>query len=439
MKPRKVIIVSFLLVLTLALLGAAGSTWAQGLRRGTYFVPNSSMEHAEDAGKRVHTNYLIHERPATVTVLGPLGLPPDALRAIYGLPLTKDLVAGVNGGSGTIAIVAAYDYATAATDFDTFSKNFGLPLSTDEVCNGTHPCLKVVYATGIQPTSNCSWNVEEALDMEWAHAMAPYAQIVLVLAASSNLPDVFSAISVASNEVVCGRMSCESTYRLNDDKLGAISGEGTGEGEVSISWGGPEFAGEADFDGYFTKLGVVYVAAIGDTGGTVNYPASSPYVVSAGGTSLHFTGTASGWAFSSESAWADGGGGKSRYEPRPAYQDGITLVGSMRGTPDLSFDADPNSGPIIYDSTACNGRVGWMDTGGTSVAAPALAGILNSTGRFYSSTANALDMIYAAYKTTSMYSSDYHDITVGTSGPYSAGPGWDFTTGVGSPLTYNGK
>ncbi len=439
MKRRKIIMASFLLVLALGFLCPAGSIWAQGLRRGTYFIPESSVVHAEDAGKRVHTNYILSARPETVTVLGPLGLPPDALRAIYGLPLTKDLVPGVNGGSGTIAIVAAYNYPSAAADFDTFSKKFGLPLSTDNVCNGAHPCFRVVHASNLQTTTNCSWNVEEALDIEWAHAMAPYAQIVLVLAASGNMPDVFEAVAVASNEVVCGKMSCDSTFRLDDGKLGAISGEATGEGEVSISWGGPEFAGEADYDGYFSKLGVVYLASIGDVGGKIDYPGSSPYVVSAGGTSLHFTGTASGWAFSSETAWADGGGGKSAYEPRPAYQDGISPVGSARGTPDLSFDADPNSGPIIYDSNACYGRVGWFDVGGTSAAAPALAGIINSSGRFYSSTANALDMIYAAYKTASMYTADYHDITVGSSGPYSAGPGWDFTTGVGSPLTYNGK
>jgi subtilase family serine protease len=121
------------------------------------------------------------------------------------------------------------------------------------------------------------------------------------------------------------------------------------------------------------------------------------------------------------------------------------LPGTKRGTPDLSFDADPNSGVSVYDSTPYEGQSGWWVVGGTSVSAPALAGIINAAGSFYGS-ANVLTEIYSVYATktcatsTSIcYAHDFRDITSGKAGKYSAGPGWDFVTGVGSPLGYVGK
>ena len=110
--------------------------------------------------------------------------------------------------SGTIAIVDAYNYPTAPTDFDTFATQFNLPLSSASVCNGAQALFKVVYAGGRKPGGNCEWNQEAALDMEWAHAMAPYAQIVLVEAASTSYTDLFNAVNVASSEVSCGNTSC---------------------------------------------------------------------------------------------------------------------------------------------------------------------------------------------------------------------------------------
>jgi len=181
------------------------------------------------------------------------------------------------------------------------------------------------------------------------------------------------------------------------------------------------------------------VASTGDTGGHVTYPSSSPDVVAAGGSTLNFTHTSSDYVFASETAWSDGGGGKSVHETRPAYQNGISLVGAARGVPDLAFDANPDSGVIIYDGDACGGLADWFNIGGTSVAAPSLAGVINSTAHFYASSTLQLESIYSFYNTKSKYEVDYRDITVGKAGGYSAGPGWDFATGVGSPLTYTGK
>jgi subtilase family serine protease len=320
--------------------------------------------------------------------------------------------------------VDAYNYPTATADFNTFAGEFGLPSASAEVCNGTNPCFTVVYASGHKPSGNCGWNQEAALDIEWAHAMAPYAQIVLVEANSNSYTDLFNAVKVASNEVSCGSTSCSKGT--------------TGEGDVSMSWGGSEFSGETTYNSDLQKSGVVYVAASGDTGGVVIYPSTSPYVVAAGGTTLQFSSSTQSFAtFTGEIGWADSGGGKSKYETRPAYQNGVSLVGTARGTPDVSFDADPNTGVDVYDSTACDGYAGWLVFGGTSVSAQALAGIFNAAGHFYGS--DELNTIYSIYATPSSYASDYRDITAGKAGSYSAGPGWDFVTGVGSPLTYNGK
>ncbi len=137
-------------------------------------------------------------------------------------------------------------------------------------------------------------------------------------------------------------------------------------------------------DRHFSRPGIVYFASSGDLGGVVGYPSVSPNVVSAGGTRVNRN--ASGF-FTSESGWSGGGGGPSVYESRPGFQNVIVgMVGSHRGTPDLSFDSDPSTGVSVYDSTPYGGRSGWWVLGGTSVASPALAGVVNTAGNAFSST-----------------------------------------------------
>lgn len=178
---------------------------------------------------------------------------------------------------------------------------------------------------------------------------------------------------------------------------------------------------------------MVYFAASGDTGGQTIYPGTSPKVVSAGGTTINRN--ASG-VFVSETAWSGSGGGPSKYEPRPGYQDVIfSIVGSKRGAPDFSFDANPSSGVSVYDSTSCQGMSGWMVFGGTSVASPSLAGIVNLASHFYNSTNLELSTIYSNLGNASTF----RDITSGGAGSYSAKVGWDFVTGVGSNQGQSGK
>jgi subtilase family serine protease len=364
----------------------------------TVLVPDSSKEAPEDVGKRAHTNHVIALRGGQ-TLAVPSGYSPANIRDAYGLPVSL-----TKGGGGVIAIVDAYDYPTAENDLNVFSAKFGLP-----ACPTGNGCLQIVYASGSKPAGNCGWAQEAALDIEWAHAMAPQAAIVLVEAASSSFSDLFKAVDVARQIVVS-------------------SG---GKGQVSMSWGGSEFGGETGYDYLFSApSGVVFFAASGDSGGKTIYPSASPNVVSAGGTTLVKSG--SSWI---ETGWSGSGGGPSKFESRPSYQDAIaTIVGRMRGTPDFSFDADPSTGVSVYDSTSCGGLTGWMVFGGTSVSTPSLAGIVNLTGSVSSNSALELSLIYSGLGKV-----NFRDITSGRAGKYNAAKGWDFVTGVGSDLGTSGK
>lgn len=408
------------------------------LSRGSVFVPQSSIEHPEDIGVRSHTNIMIkvvngsleHGLMSQSLSTGAPPFPnfavetPASLGCVYRLVST--IVAGCNpntvtenptGGSKTIAIVNAFDDPNAMNDLNTFSTQFGLPAATSSN-------FSVAYASGTKPGQDPTggWEAEESLDIEWVHAMAPDAKIILVEAASESLTDLLAAVVVASDLV-----------------------NAAGGGEVSMSWGFSEFSTETLTDPIFTTTGVVYIAAAGDSAG-VDYPSASPNVIAAGGTTVRrnpFDGNLIG-----QGTWQDTGGGPSVYESRPAFQNAIKsafplIVRGQRGTPDLSFDSDPDTGVWIYDSIPISGAMGvegsnWFVFGGTSVAAQALAGIINVGGRFLSSSTLELNRIY--YHGT--MTNEYHDIVSGNCGPcdgFSATAGWDYCTGVGSPIGYDGK
>ncbi|HKM73027.1 MAG TPA: S53 family peptidase [Stellaceae bacterium] len=405
---------------------AAGGAYGQvAPRGGEVLIPESSQEELTDIGIRAHTNLKMfvprggmdNAQPPSFSgkarpeesppYSGYLYETPASLGCVY--KLVSTLVPGCNpngvssdptGGSRAIAIVDAYHYPTATQDLQVFSAQFGLPAPTSAN-------FQVVYASGRQPPVNAGWNLEEALDIEWAHAMAPNAKIYLVEAASNNWGDLFTAISVAGSLVASA-----------------------GGGEVSMSFGGSEFSSETYYDVYFTHPGVVYFASAGDSPGVI-WPSASSKVVSVGGTSISRNPTTG--AFQQEMAWQSSGGGPSLYEPRPSDQNGIsTIVGTRRGTPDVAADADPSTGVWIYSSSS------WYIVGGTSVAAPVWAGIVNSAGSFSASSPSELATVYANMAN----GSDFTDIVHGSCGPnegYLAVAGWDFCTGVGSPAGKGGK
>ena len=413
---KRVVVLS-LVVFAMSLGTSALMAQGQGDEHAVVVIPDSSVEHPGDAGVRSHTNHLILDRPMRGGGGGPSGETPGSLGCVYGIvtPLTSGCpiatsTAVPSGGSGTIAIVDAYDYPTAYNDLTVFSNQFHLPVLPQCTASITTSCFERVYAAGTAPRVNCGWAQEEALDIEWAHAMAPNAKIVLVEAATNSNTDLYTAVDVAS----------------------ALAGVT----QVSMSWGSGESSSETSSDFHFTASGVVYFAASGDTGGKTIYPGVSPNVVCAGGTSVN----RSGGNFTAETAWSGSGGGTSAYEPIPGYQSVIAgIVGSQRGVPDFSFDANPNTGVAVYDTTSCQGRAGWMVFGGTSVASPSLAGIVNLSGSKYNSSANELSTIYSCYATSGCYSSNFRDIKSGSAGSFSAVTGWDFVTGVGSSIGTVGK
>ena len=411
--------------------------------KGRVIIPESGMERAEDVGARMHTTYQIFvpadlARSGAVpgsyafpeqTVAPAVGPPksgyafetPASIACLYGQvtpalgcnPNTFKTVPG--GGSKAIAIVDAYDYPTALADLNKFSTQFGLPTMTTST-------FKVVFAggtggcAGSDPGNDPGWETEQAHDIEWAHAMPPHAKIFLVEAASAYLSDLLVAEDCASKQVAAA-----------------------GGGEVSNSWGGTEFSTETSYDSHFVKSTVVFFASTGDSAGT-EWPSVSTNVVAVGGTSTARSNSGTNFGnFAVEAAWEGGGGGLSHYEPRPSYQS-VLPSASHRLVPDVAADSNPNTGVWVYDNnpTGCC----WYIVGGTSVATPVWAGIVNHAGHFAASSNAELTMIYKTFSTPTAYPLYYNDISSGLCGFYDgyvATRNWDPCTGIGSPRGVLGK
>jgi len=347
----------------------------------------------------------------------PTGLPPGAIGSVYSL---SGLSPSSGAGAGQIiAIVDAYHDPNALSDLNTFNTQYGYAqLSTCTSLSQSGPCFLQADPQGT-PRVNSNWVVEESLDIEWAHAEAPAAKIVLVEAASNSATNLFGAVSYANS-------------------IGAT--------EVSMSWSGGEFSGETAYDADMAHAGTFYTTSSGDSGHGAQYPAASPNVIAVGGTTLNGCSGTSCSGFTSETTWSGSGGGASAVEAIPGYQSGYTgpvfgaptisgLTGGQRGIPDVSFDANPSTGVSIYDSTRYQGQSGWFTVGGTSVGAPDWAGVL-AAGTAAGKT--ALQGHAAIY--SGGYATNLRDITSGTNGTCgtdcTAGSGYDLVTGLGSPVNY---
>jgi hypothetical protein len=357
-------------------------------------------------------NFSIYHRTGATQSSGSgsmVGLTAAQIRQAYGI--NQAAFGSITGdGSGqTIAIVDAYNDPNIVSDLAAFDAAMHLaapPKFTVVGQSGTSTL------PGTDPAGKGnSWAVEIALDVEWAHAVAPGANILLVEASSASLSNLFTAINTARNYA--------------------------GVSVVSMSWGASEWSGEASYDSYFTTpagghTGVTFVASSGDSGGVVTYPSASPNVLSVGGTTLSI---GTGGSYISERGWSGSGGGISRYETQPAYQKVVvTQSTTYRATPDVAMDADPNSGVAVYDSWDFGSSTPWVQIGGTSLSTPMWAGVIAIAdqgsvlaGQGTLGGQNALTKIYA------LPSSDFHDITSGNNG-YAAGQGYDLVTGRGTPI-----
>lgn len=323
----------------------------------------------------------------------PSGLAPAEIKKLYKLPST--------GGTGTIAIVDAYDDANIENDLGVFDAQYKLPTCT--IKNGCFEKHKVATSTA----TNSGWALEESLDVEWAHAIAPNAKILLVEAKTESGTNLMNAIDYAAKrrDVVA----------------------------VSMSWGGAEFSDEQTLDSHFVAVSssTAFFASSGDDGAGASWPASSPYVIGVGGTTLKVA--SSSGAFISEAAWSGSGGGVSAYEPEPNYQKSYSIpkANNMRAIPDVAYDADPASGFPVYKTTGTS-KNGWYTVGGTSAGAPQWAAIHALGGSV------SLTKIYADKASTSTLKF-FRDITSGSNGTCKyycdARSRYDYVTGLGTPQT----
>ena len=389
---RSALIASFVLV-------ASQSTNAQQI-----LLQLPAGDGGNDPISFMRPHYFIHEaagaQPQRAAFDQPL---PSQIRHAYGF----DLIANQGAGQ-TIGVVDAYDDANAEDDLGVFSKQFGLPS-----CTSSNGCFRKVYSNGRKPAANSNWSVEVSLDIEWAHAIAPQAKIVLIEAFSNNLSDLLSAVDVAVRN---------------------------GASAVSMSWTAGEVSGERNLDNHFVANGVTFLAASGDTGTGVNYPAASPYVIGVGGTSLMLDASGN---YLSEAAWSGSGGGLSRYENEPLAQEQFAIPDDSRGSrgvPDVSYNANPGTGYAIYDSIGINGASGWFQVGGTSAGAPqwaALVAIANSQRAAVrkANLTSANGTVYSVAKTN--LGANFRAVTAGTNGSCGvicdALAGYDYVTGLGTP------
>jgi hypothetical protein len=325
----------------------------------------------------------------TTVVTSPSGLPPNTIKSVYGFNPSSTA-----GFGQTIALVDAYNDPDAAGDLATFSAQYGLPAQ----CSGSQTppsCFdfrQVSQSGGSNlPVTNSSWDLEISLDIEWAHAIAPGANILLVEASSSSIANLLAAEQYAA---------ANAAY-------------------VSNSWGSTEFSGESSYDSYLTRPGVSYFAAAGDSASEVVWPSASPDVISVGGTTLSFT---PGGTLAQESVWSGSGGGCSTQEaPSPYQQTGSASCAGRRATPDLALDADPNSGVSVYDGVTYDNQLGWWTVGGTSASTVMVAAQAAVSGAEVDAQ--------SVYATPA--SIPFRDILTGSNG-HPALPGYDLATGLGS-------
>jgi subtilase family serine protease len=320
----------------------------------------------------------------------PGGLNPVDLQSAYKLSAT--------GGTGqTVAIVDAYNDPNAESDLGVYRAQFGLP-----ICTTANGCFRKTDQNGgtSYPRGNTGWAEEISLDLDMVSAICPSCHILLVETKSNSFANLLAGDDYAASKA----------------------------NWISNSWSGGESSTEASNDSHFNKSGKVFTFASGDSGFGAQYPATSPYVVAVGGTSLSKAGNTRGWT---ETAWSGAGSGCSAYESQPSWQHTNANTESAcpnnRAEADISAIGDPNTGVSVYDTYHTSG---WLVFGGTSVATPIIAAVYALANNAGTVGGNA----------SSLYShtSNFFDVTSGSNGSCgvplcTATTGWDGPTGLGTP------
>ena len=389
--------------------------------KGLKLVSTSSLLPPTDAECRIDTGIPCYS--------------PQEIRNAY--RLTALLDAGYTGAGQTIIIIDSFGSPTIQQDLSTFDAGYGLPAPP------SFAVLAPLGTVSFDPSNSdqVGWAFETTLDVEWAHALAPGARIVLLTSPVSETEGVQGLPEFLQLE----------QYAL-DHHLGKI---------ISQSWAATENtlfdpAGQqviADFERFYLRAAlenVTVLASSGDWGSankdisynyytfpTVNFPASSPLVTAVGGTTLYADTDGN---YQSETVWNNGhgasGGGLSQYFFEPLYQ--YLLPASVqkklnhhRGIPDVAYNADPNTPILVYESFVQSS--GYYIIGGTSEGAPQWAGIVADANQLAGHPLGFLNQrLYL------LRGKGFHDVTVGNNSfvgvpGYNATPGWDLATGWGSP------
>lgn len=331
------------------------------------------------------------------------GYTPAEIATAYGFNLIP------KNGDGTgqvIALTEAFGSPTIQSDLDVFCTNFNLPSTQVEIRYPEgQPKANDILQSGWADVSG--WASETMLDVEWAHAMAPGAKIVVIVSTNDDIDQ--GIVNDATNtNVNAGIVSMswsttEDRYSMTDAVLG--------------------------YAGWFTNTNMIYVSVAGDNGRSVEWPGADSNVLSVGGTSLYTNQTGAFW----EKGWSGSGGGISRYEQMPPYQVGwYAQGGGERCVPDVSFNADPYTGFSTYMTDPRTHKGGWFVAGGTSVGAPVWAALL--ARRASLGNLNP-ELIHRQLYDSNAYSRNFFDIVSGNNG-YPTAVGYDLVTGLGSPVAY---
>jgi subtilase family serine protease len=288
------------------------------------------------------------------------------------------------------------------------------------------------------------WAAEISLDVEWSHAMAPDANIVLMTSPVDETQGVQGMPEFLYLE----------QYAVNHH-LGHIISQSwaTTENTLFTTPGGRKVI--SDFNTFYQKAAVENVTVFSSSGDggvanpningkiypfpTVNFPASSPFVTAVGGTSLF---ASIHGDYHSEATWSGSGGGISQFLKEPDYQKNLpasdqTLLNGHRGLPDIAFNADGGTGVLVYLSFP-GVPAGWYIFGGTSEGSPTWSGIIADGNQMAGHPLGFINPAVYALGYGSDYRESFHDITVGNNSQqgitgYNATPGWDPTTGWGTP------
>jgi hypothetical protein len=378
--------------------GARAATPRAGPTTGPAAVGNGELTADPDHSRSGEAHPMVEALDRSVAATP---YPPSTMKAYLGLH--------GQGAGQTIAIVDAYHDPNLVPDAEVFSRQFGLP----GVCGAggdSKDCFTLDVTGSTTTETDEDWSLESSLDVEWAHAMAPQAHIVVVQADTTGIGDLLRAVGVAQ--------ALHPTV-------------------VSESFGlGFEFTDETYYDGMCPATGAPCVVSSGDDGHPGDYPAYNPSVIAVGGTTLTLNDDGT---VADEQAWSGSGGGRSYVERAPAVQRGVVPT-SAREMPDVSFDADPQSGVGVYDSFGYRGQSGWFQVGGTSLGAPVWAALFADADQLRAAAGAAPLTASAAQHTVYAARAQLADITAGPpNGLCPAGcrpgPGFDDVTGLGSPRT----